>query len=57
MVRCESLADVLFQNTSDGQKQRILVARAICQEPELLVLEEPTSFVDIRHKLEVVAIL
>lgn len=27
MVRCESLADVLFQNTSDGQKQRILLAR------------------------------
>ena len=38
MVRCESLADVLFQNTSDGQKQRILLARAICQEPELLAI-------------------
>ena len=35
----------------------MLLARALCQEPEVLVLDEPTSFLDIRHKLELLAIL
>lgn len=47
------LGDTLFSNISDGQKQRVLLARAICQEPELLVLDEPTSFLDIRHKIDI----
>ena len=37
-----------FNAISDGQKQRILLARAICQEPEIIILDEPTSFLDIR---------
>lgn len=43
----------LFTNISDGQKQRVLLARAICQEPEILILDEPTSFLDIRHKIDI----
>lgn len=35
----------------------MLLARAICQEPEVLVLDEPTSFLDLRGKLELLAIL
>ena len=35
----------------------MLLARAICQEPEVIILDEPTSFLDIRHKLELLAIL
>ena len=46
-----------FSAISDGQRQRILLARAICQEPEIIVLDEPTSFLDIRHKLELLSIL
>jgi len=46
-----------FNAISDGQKQRILLARAICQDPEIIVLDEPTSFLDVRYKLELLSIL
>ena len=46
-----------FNAISDGQRQRILLARAICQEPEIIILDEPTSFLDIRYKLELLSIL
>ena len=39
LVRAEELGSRLFTSLSDGQKQRILLARAICQEPEILVLD------------------
>ena len=57
LVHALDFKDRDFTAISDGQRQRVLLARAICQEPEVIVLDEPTSFLDIRHKLELLAIL
>lgn len=57
LVHVTDLVGHNFNCISDGQRQRVMLARAICQEPDILVLDEPTSFLDIRHKLELLSIL
>ena len=57
LVNAADIADRDFDKISDGQRQRVLLARAVCQEPEILFLDEPTSFLDVKGKAELMTIL
>ena len=57
LVNAYEISDRYVSEISDGQYQRILIARAVCQEPDIIVLDEPTSFLDIKHKKELLEIL
>ena len=52
-VHAQEIGNRDFNAISDGQKQRIMLARAICQDTAILVLDEPTSYLDIRYKLDI----
>lgn len=51
------LSEKDFSCLSDGQKQRALLSRAICQEPQILILDEPSSYLDITGKLKIMSVI
>ena len=56
-VNATGFANQDFLSLSDGQKQRVMFGRAIAQQPDIIILDEPTSFLDIKHKIELLNIL
>ena len=53
----DHLASLPFDALSGGEKQRTLLARALTQQPALLVLDEPTNHLDVRHQLDLLTLL
>ncbi len=56
-VGARELAGRLVDELSDGERQKIMIARALAQQPNLMLLDEPTAFLDLPHRIEIMHIL
>ena len=57
LVGIEHLQNKNFSQISDGERQRVMIARAIAQDTDIIVLDEPTAFLDLPNRFMVFSIL
>lgn len=56
-VNATHLAGRMVNDLSDGERQKIMIARALAQEPDLILLDEPTAFLDLPRRFETMQLL
>lgn len=57
LVHIESLRDRMIQTLSDGERQKVMIAKALAQETPIIFLDEPTAFLDYPSKVEIMQLL
>ena len=57
VMKLDKLQHKFFNQISDGEKQKVLIARALCQQTPVIILDEPTAFLDFRNKKEILELL
>ncbi len=57
MVRIENLASRMVHTLSDGERQKVMIAKALAQETPVIFLDEPTAFLDFPSKVEIMQLL
>ena len=57
MISIEKLLDKGFQSLSDGEKQLVMIGRAICQSTDIIILDEPAAFLDVVNRRELISLL
>lgn len=56
-IDIEDLRNKQIANMSDGERQKIMIAKSLCQQSDIIILDEPTAFLDIRSRIEIMQLL
>ncbi len=57
LTNIEALANKKYYELSDGQLQKVLISRALAQDTDIIILDEPTAHLDVQHKMETFVLL
>ncbi len=57
LVQIDSLADRMIHTLSDGERQKVMIAKALAQETPIIYLDEPTAFLDFPSKIDIIQLL